>query len=249
MIFWYSGTGNSSYVARRMAEALGDELLCMNERIKAGDCSAIETGERLVIVTPTYSWRIPHIVRDWLRQTPLDGARRAYFIMTCGSEIGNADKYNRALCAEMGIDCMGTAQIIMPENYVAMFRVPDADEARQIVASAEPDIDRAIAAVRDGHALAPTRCKLYDRFMSGAVNPVFYACIVKAKAFTVSESCTGCGQCVRRCPTNNITLRDGKPVWGADCTHCMGCICYCPMAAIEYGKRSRGKPRYRFEAL
>ena len=26
--------------------------------------------------------------------------------------------------------------------------------------------------------------------------------------------CTGCGQCVRRCPTNNITLQTGKPVWG-----------------------------------
>ena len=46
---------------------------------------------------------------------------------------------------------------------------------------------------------------------------------------------------------NNITLRGGRPVWGKACTHCMACICYCPAEAIEYGKKSRGKPRYRFE--
>ena len=169
--------------------------------------------------------------------------------MTCGSEIGNADKYNRALCGEKGLTCMGTAQIVMPENYIAMFNAPQSDKAREIVAKAEPDIDRAIAAIRESRAFAPTRRNLYDRFMSGPVNPVFYACVVKAKAFTVSDACVGCGRCARRCPTNSITLRGGKPVWGKGCTHCMACICYCPAEAIEYGKKSLGKPRYHFEAL
>ncbi|MFR7743510.1 MAG: hypothetical protein ACLU3I_09600 [Acutalibacteraceae bacterium] len=48
----------------------------------------------------------------------------------------------------------------------------------------------------------------------------------------------GCGQCAKRCPMNNVTLKDGKPVWGKVCTHCMACICYCPVSAIEYGKRA-----------
>jgi ferredoxin len=144
---------------------------------------------------------------------------------------------------------MGTAQIVMPENYIAMFNAPQVEEARQIVARAEPDIDGAIAAVRENRAFPPPRRKFYDRFMSGPVNPIFYSCFVKANAFTVGNACTGCGQCVRRCPTNNITLQNGKPVWGQNCTHCMACICYCPTEAIEYGKKSLGKPRYHFEAL
>ena len=61
--------------------------------------------------------------------------------------------------------------------------------------------------------------------------------------------CIGCGQCVKRCPMNNVTLKDGKPIWGKVCTHCMACICYCPKEAIEYGKKSVGQPRYHFEAL
>ena len=169
--------------------------------------------------------------------------------MTCGSEIGDADRYNRRLCQAKSLAFMGTAQIVMPENYIAMFNAPQAEEARQIVARAEPDIDGAIAAVRENRAFPPSRRRLYDRFMSGPVNPIFYSCFVKANAFTVGNACTGCGQCVRRCPTNNITLQTGKPVWGQNCTHCMACICYCPAEAIEYGKKSLGKPRYHFEAL
>lgn len=249
MILYFSGTGNSKYVAKRIADVLGDEIVNLNARIKASDTSPVETDERLIIVTPTYAWRIPRVVRDWLLRTEPRGAKRAWFVMTCGSEIGNADKYNRDLYAEKAISCMGTAQIVMPENYIAMFSAPQADEARKIVAKAEPSIERAIAAIQSNQPFAPTRNNLYDRFMSGPVNPIFYKFFVKADAFTVSDACIGCGQCAKRCPMNNVTLEDCKPVWGRNCTHCMACICYCPVNAIEYDKKSVGQPRYHFEAL
>ena len=249
MILYYTGTGNSAYTARRIANAIGDEAADLFERLRDNDTSPLESQKPWVIVTPTYAWRIPRIVRDWLDKTELRGSRDIYFVMTCGSEIGNAAKYNRALCREKSLVYMGTAQIVMPENYIAMFNAPQVEEARQIVARAEPDIDNVIAAVRENRAFPPPRRKFYDRFMSGPVNPIFYSCFVTANAFTVGNACTGCGQCVRRCPLNNIALQNGKPIWGQDCTHCMACICYCPAEAIEYGKKSLGKPRYHFEAL
>ena len=249
MILYFSGTGNSNYVAKRIADARGDALVNLNDRIKASDTSLVETGERVIIVTPTYAWRIPRVVRDWLRKTELRGAKQVWFVMTCGSEIGNADKYNRELCTEKRLSCMGTAQIVMPENYIAMFSAPQADEAREIVAKTEPNIDCVIASIQSNQPFAPTRNNLYDRFMSGPVNLIFYKFCVKADAFTVSDTCIGCGQCAKRCPMNNVTLKDGKPVWGKACTHCMACICYCPVSAIEYGKKSVGQPRYHFEAL
>ncbi len=249
MILYYSGTGNSRYVARRLAERLGDETVSLNERIKAGDVSPVETGERLVVVTPTYAWRLPRLVRAWLSRAELVGAKRAWFVMTCGSEIGNAGKYNRALCAELGLDYMGTAQIIMPENYIAMFDAPERDEARSIVAAAEAHIDRAAGHIAEGTPLPAAPLTLADRMKSGPVNPVFYKFCVGAKAFTVSDKCVSCGKCEKLCPTNSVTLQSGRPVWGDGCTHCMACICYCPAEAIEYGKISLGKPRYHFEAL
>ena len=249
MVLYFTGTGNSRHIAERIAHALDDTLINLNDRIKAGDITPLAVNGRLVLITPTYAWRIPRIVREHLLQTELRGARETWFVMDCGSEIGNAAKYNRALCREKGLAYMGTAQIVMPENFITMFNAPNVEEARQIVAKAEPFIDRTITAIRAGHMFVPPRKNLYDRIASSAVNPVFYPLFVKANPFTASNACIGCGKCEKLCPLNNITLRNARPVWGKSCTQCMACICYCPTKAIEYGKKSAGKPRYHFEEL
>ena len=249
MVLYYSGTGNSKFIAKCIASALETDCLNLNERIKAENTSSVQTEENVILVTPTYAWRIPHIVSGWLGKAELVGAKRIWFVMDCGSEIGNAAKYNQELAAQKALAYMGTAQIVMPENYIAMFGAPKAEEARKIVRNAEPTIMDIIAHIKAEQPFAVPRNNLYDRLMSGPVNPIFYRFFVKADAFQVSDACTGCGQCVRNCPMNNISLRDRKPVWGRECTHCMACICYCPAKAIEYGKKSIGKPRYHFEQL
>ena len=249
MILCFSGTGNSRYIAERIAEALQDEIVDLNVKIKAADYAPIRVGEDIVLVTPTYAWRIPQIVSAWLTKVELLSAKRIWFVMDCGSEIGNAAKYNQELAAQKALTYMGTAQIVMPENYIALFSAPDKQEAKAIVENAKPAIRSIIDCIRNGMEFPAPRNNLYDRFMSSAVNPIFYKKIVKADAFTVSDACIGCGKCVQLCPLNNIRLDKDKPVWGSNCTHCMACICYCPKEAIEYGKRSVGKPRYHFEAL
>lgn len=249
MIFCFSGTGNSRYIARKLAEALQDPVVDLNIKIKTHDVDPMQVGHGVILVTPTYAWRIPRIVSEWLSKVELRGAKRIWFVMDCGSEIGNAARYNRQLAEEKHLQYMGTQQIVMPENYIAMFSVPGDEEARQTVQKAEPDIAEAIACIRAGQCSPVPRNNLYDRIMSATVNPIFYPIFVKANAFQVSVVCTGCGGCVKRCPMNNIELKNGKPVWGKCCTHCMACIGYCPTEAIEYGKKSIGKPRYHFERL
>ncbi len=249
MIFCFSGTGNSRYIARRISEALQDEVVDLNEKIKTKDNSLIQAGRDAVVVTPTYAWRIPRLVFDWLAETTLIGAERIWFVMDCGGEIGNAAKYNRRIAEQKKLRYMGTAQILMPENYIAMFNAPQVAEAKKIVEKAESEILSVITHVEAGQSFPSPRNNLYDRFMSGTVNPIFYRFFVKAFPFRAGDACIGCGQCVKRCPMNNVSLNNGKPVWGKECTHCMACICYCPTEAIEYGKKSVGKPRYHFERL
>lgn len=249
MIIYFSGTGNSRHIAKRIANSLGDEAISLNDKIKKKDTEPIEVNGRLIIVTPTYAWRIPRIVNDWIKSTKLSNVKGVWFVMSCGGEIGNAAKFNRELCDEKGFDYMGSAQVLMPENYIALFDTPSVDEARKIVNEAEPIIDKIIKAIADGKEFPKPRNNAYDRFISAPVNKVFYPLCVKAKAFHTNEKCVGCGKCAELCPLNNISLKNGKPIWGNDCTHCMACISYCPTGAIEYGKKSAKKPRYTFENL
>ena len=92
MIFCFSGTGNSRYIAGRVAEALKDEVVDLNEKIRSDDYSPVQTGADVIIVTPTYAWRIPRIVSDWLLATGLSGAERVWFVMDCGSEISRENR-------------------------------------------------------------------------------------------------------------------------------------------------------------
>lgn len=67
MLLYFTGTGNSKYIAERIAMALNDDILSMNDRIKAGNTDNVMTGKSMVIVVPTYAWRIPRIVLKWLQ--------------------------------------------------------------------------------------------------------------------------------------------------------------------------------------
>lgn len=248
MILYFSGTGNSKYVAQRIADALGDTLFNMNDRIKARDSSPIETGERIVFVTPTYAWRIPRIVQDWLLKTDLIGAKRAWFVMTCGSEIGNAGSYIEKWCRSKGFVFKGCAEVVMPENYIVMFKAPSPKDEAEIIVRANGTIDSIAADIKSGKSFAKPPVKLADRVSSGIVNRAFYPMFVKAKKFRAGNACIGCGKCAALCPTKNIRIDGGRPVWGDSCTHCMACICRCPTQAIEYGRHTVGLRRYYLDS-
>ena len=113
MILYFSGTGNSAYVAKRVGKATGDEVVDLFEKIRNRDFSSIHTERSLVVVTPTYAWRLPRIVEDWMERTTFTGDRRVYFILTCGENIGNAGKYLEALCGKKGLKNCGCMGIVM----------------------------------------------------------------------------------------------------------------------------------------
>ena len=133
----------------------------------------------------------------------------------------------------------------MPENYIAMFPVPDAIQAARIIEQSRPTILKGASLIRQGQPFPAKKPSVLDRLKSGPVNNLFYRFFIKADSFYAKDTCIGCGKCALHCMLNNIHLSGGKPVWGNACTHCMACICGCPVEAIEYGKASKGKPRYQ----
>ncbi|MGN0295411.1 MAG: EFR1 family ferrodoxin [Lachnospiraceae bacterium] len=244
MILYFSGTGNSAYVAKKIAMLTGDEMISINDRMKKSDYTKIYSEKPLVFVTPTYAWRIPEKVKLWIDKTGFTGSRSAYFIMTCGEDNGNAAKYARKFCFKKHFMYMGCGEIVMPENYIAMFYAPSDSEAGDIIRQAEGRIRGYAGIIKKGAVLPKKAIHISDRVKSGPVNAVFYPFCVSDKKFYASSGCISCGKCEKVCPLGNIRLINGKPQWGGDCTHCMACICSCPKEAIEYGKKTLGKRRY-----
>ena len=244
MIIFYTGTGNSKYVAKAISEQIGDVCLDLFERIRHKDYSSIASDRPWIVVCPTYAWQIPHILRDWIMKTEFVGRREIYFVMTCGGDIGNAGKYCRKLCETKGLKYKGIKAVRMPENYIAMFDAPEETKAKEIVQSADPVIKQISSVILNDEDLNEP-VGLLDKVKSSITNDAFYAMAIRDRKFVVGKDCTHCGLCEKLCPLGNIELKDGKPVWRGNCTHCMACICHCPEGAIEYGKASIGKPRYK----
>lgn len=245
MIMCFSGTGNSRFAAEKIAEITGDELVCLNDYMKDGYKGNLVSEKPFVLVCPTYAWRVPLVVERFLETVRLEGSEDMYFVLTCGSSTAGAQKYAMKLCDRLGKNFKGFRTVVMPENYIAMFNVPDKEEAGQIVKEAIPVIGDAAETIAQGRELTE-KIPVFGTVMSTVVNWFFFKFLVKDKGFHLEKECTSCGQCVKLCPVNNIRLEDGKPVWGGNCTHCMACICGCPSECIEYKNASRKRRRYWF---
>ena len=160
MVFYFSGTGNSRYAASLLAGAAEDELLCMNDVMRQRILDpynaryAFYSEKPLVFVCPTYYYRIPRIVEQFIRESRFEGCRRAYFFLTCGSSTGSAAAYAESFCRERELEFMGLSSVKMPENYIAMFSAPTRDEAQGILRSAVPQIESAGRMIRYGKRLS-----------------------------------------------------------------------------------------------
>ncbi len=107
------------------------------------------------------------MVSDWIKAGAIFDGRKAYFLLTCGGGIGNAEKYARKLCSERGMTFMGCAEILMPENYIARYDCPTENASVQIVDAAENKVMELISLIREGKEIPSKEISFSDRMKSG----------------------------------------------------------------------------------
>ncbi len=247
MIIYFTGTGNSRFLAQQMAKLLDDDCISAATYIKENRVGCFHSETPYVFVCPTYAWQIPHIFENFLDCSIFSGNKDCYFLMNCGDEIGNAEKGIKAFCTRKGFQYRGAAGVKMPENYIALFSAPTKEQQQQIIDAASKKTADLAEKIRRGETFSPCHITAMDKLKSGMVNKIFYKLVISDKKFYTTKKCTGCGACAKACMLNNIRMTDGRPLWSGHCTHCMACICGCPQEAIEYGKHTVGLRRYFLE--
>lgn len=244
MIAYFSGTGNSRFVAEKLSQRLKDPVVSLNGRIKAANSSPLHSDADWLFVFPVYCGRMPKIVERHLLATDFSGSRNAYFIGTCAHIAGDIEPHLKRLCGKNGWNYSGFQAVFMPQNHVALYDAAPPEKARETIGLAIPAIERAGETIRRGERFPRGSATIQGFLLSSVEYPVFYRLFLGTGKFHSTSECVGCGRCAALCPLNNITIDDGKPAWGRNCTHCMACIGGCPKAAVEYGRRTHGKPRY-----
>ena len=102
MILYFSGTGNSQWAARRLAEALDDEVVSINCIMKEGTSAPLRSRKPFVFVAPTYAWRLPRVVDRWIRGASFAGSNDAYFVLTWGEASATRPPMRRSCARASG---------------------------------------------------------------------------------------------------------------------------------------------------
>ncbi|MCR5078221.1 MAG: EFR1 family ferrodoxin [Prevotella sp.] len=251
MIYFFSATGNSKYVAERLGAAIGEET-CPVEQAPAA--ITLREGEVMGLVAPTNWLGVALLAREFLMKTQLKASPGNYifYVSTFGLLPGASGEDARRLLAAQGIRLNASFSIHMPENFTPIFSANCKKYIARTIERAETRIDRIISQVKSRKEGNHT-CVRLPYFMRQLMS-VLLSYEQQTKRFRVDEQkCIGCARCATKCPVQAITMTpnahaqkpsDQHPVWTKDkCAICLGCLHRCPANAISYGA-SAGHGQY-----
>lgn len=244
MVLYFTGTGNSKFVAVALSEALGDTVSSMNAVLRRGERLSIYSDKPYVVVAPIHAWRYPAAVEQMLREAEMQGCKDVYCIAAMGENSGNADKALEKLFRGKGMNFKGFCGVVMPNNYIPGWDVDTEDKVREMLAAAVPKVHSLAEKIKAGETISKDDKTPLAGLMSGLVNYGFRNFMLKKQEFTVSDTCVACGICAASCPTSNIFIYDGKAAFGENCTSCYSCLHRCPVKAIDIKGKTENRGRY-----
>lgn len=241
MIFYFTGTGNSFYVAKSM----GDDKLINIKDALGQDMYwyGVDKGESVGIVCPVYYGGIPKPVLEFVRRIKLTGTLGyVYCILTNGGGPYAAGKMLETELKKKGYPLHAIFDVKMPSNYVMFGSLWTKKKDRNWIDKAKPVIKELKLSVESKAGIIP-EWSAYERLMSKLMSPMCEK-YMPVKKFYIDKTCTGCGVCAKKCPMQVIKMECGRPTWTKDeCVRCMACL---SCKSVQYGSLTRFGRRYTF---
>lgn len=242
MVFYFTATGNSLYVAKQLeqesvsiAQAIHDEHMTYE-------------AEQIGIVCPIFGHEVPALVREFLERATFK-TPYFYMILTYGNRHGGAVELAESMLEEIGIHASYINVLFMVDNFLPGF---DMNEQITINKKVDEHIKEIEEDIKNNRQyIAPVTEKdmaahqEYLNRMAGMPKDAF------SNMYRITEECIGCEICTKICPKNCFTVKNQKSTWHSEgCISCMACIHACPMMAIQMNMPEKNPhARYRNEHI
>lgn len=238
IIFYFTGTGNSLYIARQLAGE-NAELLSIPQMVKRGkyEFEADEIG----IVYPIYGHMPPYMVRQFIQKAKLKAGYK-FAILTYGARKCDAVEIWDRISRKAGNAFDYISTIIMVDNWLPNF---DMNEQLKIDKHIPENLQKITADINSRQhwhePVTEEERQQHQGFMqrSGLDSEVGFL-MKSEKFFTVTDACIDCGICTYVCPRGNYELTSRGVKTSGDCEFCFACIQNCPQKAIQFIKQEDG---------
>lgn len=247
-ILYFTGTGNSLQIANDINNETKDFQLVKITSLKDAKQIAINS-KVLGIVFPVYYSRVPLIVEEILKRLSVSNDTYVFAVATYAGIASDVLVKLAKFLKNQNIKLNSAFQVRMPGNNIfshgAMPRKWQQFLFKREVVKVK-NIVEVIKMRKDlkyprGNAIFVS----FDKATKGLTDKIMSEFNYRDKEFWTNERCNGCNLCNRICSVNNIKIIDKKPVWQNKCEQCAACIQYCPMEAIQWGKKTEKRSRYR----
>ncbi len=242
MVFYFTGTGNSLYIAKR----LEDDPISIPQVIHRPHLEF--AADKIGVVAPVYGHEVPDMVKEFLKKARFQ-TDYFYMILTYGNRHGGAAELAEELCKSCGISVSYINVILMADNWLPSF---DMEEQRQIEKYVEGQLEVILRDLNAGkRMISPVteqdraaHRQFLERMSQSPVDA--WQHLLK-----IGENCTGCGICEKVCPSASIHVTDGKAVHvPGNCQTCLACAHACPQKAIGMAVPEKNpQARYRNEHI
>ena len=239
-IYYFSGTGNTFWSAKKISEQIDDKFELINIGVEAEKDEIIVEADAVVLLFPAYAYGPPLIVRNFVKKAVIKTPYFAAFV-TFGTSPGGALADICRIVKRKEIKAFYFGRIAAVENYIAIFGPPrpeTAEKRLKMQTEATREAARCIIERKSNRINTFRPCSAFVSLLFSIGVKVFY------NWYKVSDSCDGCGECVKVCPVSAITLKEGQPVFSKKCEHCQGCLNWCPRKAIQFVRLKPDTPRY-----
>jgi ferredoxin len=242
-IFYYSGTGNSLWVARTLAERLGDsEVISISAWMKEKK----PVQSRVVgVVFPIHMWGVPSPIVRFINELKDIHPDYLFAVGVDAGQVANALIQLKKLFAQNSMTLNSGYEIQLPSNYIPWGGPGSKEHMDAVYAAAKQKISLVIESIKKREKGYYDMGPLWQRVIFTLIYKLSFPRVPKMdQSFWVDDKCNNCGICSKVCPAGNITLVDGKPTWNHRCEQCLACLQWCPKEAIQYGKKTPQYERY-----
>ena len=117
MIFYFSGTGNSEWIANQLSKGQNEDLVFIPEALKNEALEFdLQKDEKIGFVFPIYSWAPPEIVLRFINRISLKEYQNQYlfFVCSCGDDTGLTQQVLVKALNDKGLLCHAGFSVTMP---------------------------------------------------------------------------------------------------------------------------------------